>query len=179
MVDLDELFRRVQDGDELAFRAVVGATSRGLFRAAVRLLGNEAEAQELVQEAYLRAFEALREGAWQPSARAHGWLLRIVTHGAIDLLRRRKTRPQPVAEVLSSAAADDGGDAERRLRLRELSGWLDELSPDQRAAVVLRYLEGMTNEEVARLLGISEGAVEQRLLRAKAALRKRVNDDGD
>jgi RNA polymerase sigma-70 factor, ECF subfamily len=181
VVDLDELFLRVQGGDERAFRDVVGATSRALFRTAVRIVGSEAEAQEVVQDAYLRAFEALRDGQWQSSTRAQAWLLRIVTHGAIDLLRRRKARPQPMAEDPSrdvDALADDGCGGERRIRMRELFRWLDELAPDQRAAVVLRHLEGLSNTEVARILQISEGAVEQRLLRAKAALRRKMDDEG-
>jgi RNA polymerase sigma-70 factor, ECF subfamily len=177
VVDLDELFRRVHNGDERAFRAVVGATSRALFRTAVRLVGSEAEAQEVVQDAYLRAFEALRDGGWQHGMRAHAWLLRIVTHGAIDVLRRRKVRPQPTPEVSPDAIAHDGGDAERHVRLRELFRWLDELAPDQRVAVVLRHLEGLSNADVARILQISEGAVEQRLLRAKAALRRKMDDE--
>lgn len=183
VVDLDELFLRVQGGDERAFRGVVGATSRALFRTAVRLVGSEAEAQEVVQDAYLRAFEALRDGKWQSTMRAQAWLLRIVTHGAIDVLRRRKVRPQPMPEdpslrVAALVGDGDGGDAERRIRVRELFRWLDELAPDQRAAVVLRHLEGLPNGEVARILQISEGAVEQRLLRAKAALRRKMDDEG-
>jgi RNA polymerase sigma-70 factor (ECF subfamily) len=177
VVDLDELLRRVQGGEERAFRTVVEATSRTLFRTAVRFLGSEAEAQELVQDAYLRAFEALRGGKWEPTTKAYGWLMRIVTHAAIDALRRRKARPAALPDGPPAVLVDDRADAERRLRLRDLLRWLDDLAPDQRAAVVLRHLEGLSNGEVARILEISEGAVEQRLLRAKAALRKKYDDE--
>jgi RNA polymerase sigma-70 factor (ECF subfamily) len=68
---------------------------------------------------------------------------------------------------------DGAAFAEARLALSELDDWLGDLPPEQRAALVLQSLEGLNNTEIAQLMGVSEGAVEQRLVRARAALRQR------
>ena len=99
------------------------------------------------------------------------WLYRIVTNGSIDALRKRARR-----KLTSDEAVDPGFDgvasAEARLALVEIEDWLGQLPPDQRATVTLKALEGLTSSEVAKIMECSEGAVEQRLVRARATLRK-------
>jgi RNA polymerase sigma-70 factor (ECF subfamily) len=97
------------------------------------------------------------------------WLYRIVTNGAIDARRRRQRRP--VAEWTDDAAAP--ARLEHQQAVRELVAWLDDLPAVQRAALVLSAFEGLSQREIAEIQGCSEGAVEQRLVRARAALRAR------
>jgi RNA polymerase sigma-70 factor (ECF subfamily) len=177
--DLVELFRRVVRGDTRAFADAVDRTSRPRYRAARRMLGNTADAEEVVQESFVRAHEALRRGRFEEGTRAYAWLLSIVTRASIDALRRRKLRPVPVSDVPERWLEAGAEDAEHAARVGELLLCMDALPSDQRVALVLRYLEGLSNAEVADALSITEGAVEQRLIRAKATLRRKLNGDED
>lgn len=174
MDDLSELLKSAAEGNEQSFVAIVDKTSPPLYRAALRMLGNAADAEEVLQESYLRVHVALRRGRWHDDAHPYAWLLTIVVRCCLDGLRRRRVRPVPMSDLPETWLVNDGKHAERTTRVRELLASMDALPPDQRAAVVLRYLESLTNAEVANVLAISEGAVEQRLIRAKATLRKKL-----
>jgi RNA polymerase sigma-70 factor (ECF subfamily) len=100
------------------------------------------------------------------------WLRSIVVNRAIDAVRSRKRRPRlDDSEVAVSWLG--AGAIESRTALLEMREWLDALTPDQHAALVLSAMEGMSNAEIANIMGCSEGAVEQRLVRARVALRQR------
>ena len=131
-------------------------------------MGSTSEAEDVVQESYVKAYRALREGRFDARARVETWLHRIVVNASLDA-RRRRARSR--TEALADDVAVDGP-AEATMALRELAGWLDELPDDQRAALLLQA-EGLPAADIAEVLGCSEGAVEQRLVRARAALRKR------
>lgn len=134
------------------------------------MLGQLAEAEDVVQDAYVKAFDALSAGKFDGRSRVETWLYRIVTRQAIDALRARKRRPKPT-DVGLDVATDAHLAIESRVALAELDAWLSVLPDDQRAALVLSTLEGLSNAEVARVMDCSEGAVEQRLVRARATLR--------
>jgi RNA polymerase sigma-70 factor, ECF subfamily len=169
---LDEAARRVANGDAAAFRLIVSQTADALVRLAARMLGSSADAEDVVQEAFVKAYRALSEDSFDFRSSVKTWLYRIVTHSAIDALRRRAR--QPVTSDSTPAGMADGlALAEARLALAELEDWLEALPPDQRAALVLKAVEGLTTPEIADILECSEGAVEQRLVRARATLRKR------
>lgn len=169
-----EIAERIAQHGALGFGPFVRATEDRLFRIALRILANQTDAEDALQEAYLRAYDALRTGRYDERLRMEAWLVTIVTHIAIDTLRARKRRPAADdAEPLSQEALDE----DQLAAIVELGRWVSELAPDQRAAVVLKFMEGMTSAEVAAILGISEGAVEQRLLRARAALKRREADE--
>ena len=159
------------DPDQLLadFRAVVEQTNTRLVRLAARILGDVREAEDVVQEAYVRAYQAMNEGRFEARSSVATWLYRIVTRGAIDAARGRRRR-----ERLQEAAtwSTTPGVADERLALRELSDWLSGLPKDQHAALLLRAVEGFTTAEVATILECSAGAVEQRLVRARATLRR-------
>ncbi|HEY6079093.1 MAG TPA: sigma-70 family RNA polymerase sigma factor [Polyangiaceae bacterium] len=171
MDNLGEAVERVRAGDTAAFQRIVDATSARLVRLGARMLGNVVDAEDVVQEAYVKAYRALVTGEFDGRANVATWLYRIVTNQAIDAMRGRARRPKPTdtADETSSELAS----AEQKLALAELADWMDELPPDQRATLVLKAVEGMTSPEIAEILQCSEGAVEQRLVRARAALRKR------
>ena len=171
MDNLGEAVERVRAGDTAAFQRIVDATSARLVRLGARMLGNVVDAEDVVQEAYVKAYRALVSGEFDGRANVGTWLYRIVTNQAIDAMRGRARRPKPTDTA--DETSSDLASAEQKLALAELADWMDELPPDQRATLVLKAVEGMTSPEIAEILQCSEGAVEQRLVRARAALRKR------
>ncbi len=159
--------KRVADGDEASFRAIVEHTQGQLYRLATRYVGL-AEAEDLVQEAYVKAYRAICAGKYDGRAKVATWLYRILTNTCIDYKRRHRENPtdQPIGPHFDGAVT-----AEARIALRELDDWLGQLTDDQRTVIVLRYVEGKSNQEIASILECSEGAVEQKLFRGRKALR--------
>lgn len=169
MYPTDEaLARAVRAGDSKAFRSIVERHGVALHRAAWRLVG-EGEADDVVQESLTKAYVALCEGRFTP--RGHGlgpWLRQIVVRTAHDALRARSRRRG--REVRVSSHTEEV--ASTRLAMRDLARRLDALPPAQSTALILKELEGMSTVEIASAMRCSVGAVEQRLVRARAALRK-------
>ena len=176
MDELAEAVREVIDGNESAFRKIVLATNVRLVRVAARIMGTVEDGEDVVQEAYVKAHRALIEGRFDGRSRVETWLYRVVTNTAIDALRSGKRRPRE-SDAAAEPSWDGGQAAEARVALGELSDLLATLPPDQRAALVLKSVEGMSANEVAEVLGTTEGAVEQHLVRARAALRKWSKSD--
>lgn len=141
------------------------------------MLGNLADAEDAVQEAYVRAYRSLTSGRFDRRASVETWLYRVVVNAAIDLMRTRARHPAST-DTLADAGYDGQASAEARVALVELDDLLSRLPPEQRAALVLTAMEGFTNKEAAELLEVSEGAVEQRLVRARASLRERSRESG-
>jgi len=177
LATLENAALRVQQGDIQAFEDIVRQTSAQLVRVAARVIGDLAEAEDVVQESYINAYQALTQGQFDARAHLLTWLRRIVTNRAIDAIRSRRRRPS-----LDDSKIEAGGEgavyAESRMALIELQDWMNALVPEQRAALVLSVLEGLSNAEIAQIMGSSEGAVEQRLVRARVALRQRIQKDG-
>ncbi len=175
MSSLEDAARRVQRGDASAFRVIVEATAARLVRLSARIMGSVTEAEDVVQEAYVKAHRALAEGRFDERSRVETWLHRIVVNASLDARRKRKheTRNAPDEAATSSDGLGAVSTIEETLALRELATWLDELPDDQRTALLLKSVEGMSSAEVAEVLGCSEGAVEQKLVRARATLRER------
>jgi len=141
------------------------------------MMGSTADAEDVLQEAYVKAYRALVEGRFDGRAKVATWLYRVVANTALDAMRRKAARPTGSED--SPDDAPESGGAESHVALRELSDWLAELPPDQRVALVLKSVEGFSTPEIAEILGVSEGAVEQRLVRARAMLRKRRGNDDE
>ncbi len=171
-VELRLLAARVAEGDTGAFRQIVEHTQPRLYRLASQVMGNLADAEDALQEAYVKAFKALRAGRYDGRAKLLTWLYRIVTNSCIDA--RRKRREQPI-DGRHEPRFDGAVSAEARVALRELEGLLSTLPAGQRAAIVLTQLEGMSSREVAEVLDCSESAVEQRVARARNTLKARRN----
>jgi RNA polymerase sigma-70 factor (ECF subfamily) len=167
-VDLRLLATRVAAGDAAAFRSIVEHTQARLYRLAARMMTDLGDAEDALQDAYLKAYRALAGGRYDGRASVTTWLTRIVANTCIDALRRRGAGPH---EPKHEPRYDGRASAEARLALRELEEKLRALPPTQRAVLVMRTVEGMSTEEVARVLEISESAVMQRLVRARATLR--------
>ena len=169
---LEKAVDRVLSGDRSAFQQIVDATSQKLVRLGARIMGNQADAEDVVQEAYVKAYRALTAGEFDRRASVNTWLYRIVVNGAIDAKRSQKRRAEASDEQVDPGW-DGAARAEARLALSELDDWLQALPAEQRAALVLQSMEGLNNTEIAQVMGVSEGAVEQRLVRARATLRQK------
>ena len=169
---LEKAVDRVLSGDRSAFQQIVDATSQKLVRLGARIMGNQADAEDVVQEAYVKAYRALSAGEFDRRSSTNTWLYRIVVNGAIDAKRTQKRRAEASDEQIDPGW-DGAARAEARLALSELDDWLQALPPEQRAALVLQSMEGLNNTEIAQVMGVSEGAVEQRLVRARASLRQK------
>jgi RNA polymerase sigma-70 factor, ECF subfamily len=156
---------------ESAFAGLVGASKDKLFRAAARILGRFADAEDVVQETYMKAYDAIEAGTLALEPAPLGWLYRTTVNGALDQLRARKNRKQDeLSEAVSDQMVAPGLPLDVWVAVTELRALVDALPPDERVAWILKEIEGHTSKEVGAILGVSEGAIEQRVLRARAEL---------
>lgn len=177
---------QVLGGDRDAFRVLVERHSRSVFRLAYRMTGNQADAEEVVQEAFLRAYRRLDR--FEERANFGTWVYRIGVNCALDLMRKRKTEMEQRVtqhasdeedrpDLMESAASSDP--TPDRIAL---SGELKEhveaamklLSPVERTAFVLRHHEGRSIEEIGAVLKLSVGATKNSVFRAVQKLRKEL-----
>jgi RNA polymerase sigma-70 factor (ECF subfamily) len=173
MDDSDEtLMARIGRGDEAAFRQLSRRHLRSVVALARHITGNAADAEDVAQDAMLRVWT--HAPRWQPLASFKTWLTRIVVNLCLDRKRRRVILPIEAA----GDPADDTPDARDRMERAEIdqrvATAIDELPERQRAAIALTYREGLSNAEVADMLGTSISAVETLLVRAKQRLRSRL-----
>lgn len=175
---LSAAVRRVEGGDHAAFADIVVATTPRLYRLAARIMADAGDAEDVLQDAYLRAFDALVAGRFDGRAGIETWMYRIVANTALDALRaRRRRRKRVEIDDTAEIAVDDAGRLGARAALRELAGVLEDLPAEQRTALVLKEIEGLSSNEVAEVMRCSVGAVEQRLVRARVTLRRRTEGD--
>jgi len=157
----------VRDGYDAAFEEIVRRYRRPLDRFAAAFVGGRSE--DVTQDAFSKALPALRRSGAEIELRP--WLYRIVRNTALNELRDRPPAAAELTETMPggrSAAAE----VEAREELRELMNRLQALPEPQRAALVMRELEGLSHEEIAAALGVSGGAARQAIYRARAALRE-------
>jgi RNA polymerase sigma-70 factor, ECF subfamily len=179
------LLQRLRNKDDRAFEELVRSESSRLLSVARRILRNEEDARDAVQEGFLSAFRALPE--FNEQSRLTTWLHRIVVNAALMKLRTRSRRPEVSIEDLLPRFLEDGHHAEpvgrwapadvlliqqeTRARLLEV---LDTLPENYRTVVVLRDIEELDTETTARLLRLTPNAVKIRLHRARQALVRRL-----
>jgi RNA polymerase sigma-70 factor, ECF subfamily len=176
----DDLMRLAGSGDRPAFSRLVARHLRRATGVAGRISGNRADAEEIVQEAFLRAWQKAPD--WKAQAdRPEGaafstWFYRVLVNLCID--RKRKPRTDPI-EAASEVADEskDGFDVTHSAEVGKRVAAAVETLPDrQRAALVLCHYEGVTNIDAARILDISVGALESLLVRARRTLRDALAD---
>jgi RNA polymerase sigma-70 factor (ECF subfamily) len=140
----------------------------------LRLVGRPAVAEELLQEAFLRAYRAA--ATFEPRAAVSTWLFRIAANLCLNEAQSARSRHEVVAEVpeIVSAQANPAEALERKEVSAAVEAALACLPPHQRAAVQLARFEGLSYAEIARVLGVSVGAVDGLLQRARQTLRKRL-----
>jgi len=171
-----ELVHRARRGDHEAFEALVKKFQDRVYRTAFHMTGNHGDADDVAQEAFLRAYRGL--AGFDERAEFGTWLHRIVINAALNHLRarRRRGRTEP-AEVAESLPAPETDPAERtaaREEAREVLAALEELSPALRVTLTMATLEDMPYKDIAQALGIPEGTVAWRVNQARKTLRKRL-----
>ena len=170
--------RRARAGDPDAFRLLVERHSRPIFRVAYRMTGNEHDADDVVQEAFLRAYRQIHR--FEERANFGTWLHRIAVNCALDLLRSRGRLDRHYggdpeeAEMTGAASSDPQQDrlllsAELR---EQVAAAMEQLSGNERTAFVLRHFEGMPVEEIGKALGIQVNAAKHTIFRAVRKLRQ-------
>lgn len=179
----DELVRRAQKGNLAAFEELVRRYERKVYNITYRLLGNEEDATEALQDTFLRAYRFLSR--FQFKSNFYTWLYRIATNVSLTRLHRRKMVDAVSLDALGKEAEkfvldipDEHYTPEEIFRQKVLQERLQEavasLPKDYRMVVVLRDLEGLSNEEVSKILKLSISAVKSRLHRGRLALRERL-----
>jgi len=166
----EELMRRIAQGDRGAFDVLARRSVPPAIGLARRVLGNTADAEEVVQEAMLRVW--INAPRWRPEARFRTWLYRIVFNLCLNRRRRPAFASLDEAGDPASPEPDASTRMERDQRDRAIAAAIASLPERQRAAIVLTYRQGLGNAETAEALGTSVSAVETLLVRAKQALRR-------
>ena len=179
-----ELVARVRAGETEAFNELVNRHARKVFRLARHITKNDADTEDVLQDAFLKAYSRLDQ--FEGNAQFYTWLVRIAVNESLMRLRKRKSsKTVSLDEELETddspikrEVASDGEDPEESLSRREtrqaLEAAIDSLAEGYRTVFVLRDVEGLSTEETAEMLGLSISAVKSRLLRARLQLRDKL-----
>jgi RNA polymerase sigma-70 factor, ECF subfamily len=186
VVKADEpiLVARAKAGDLSAFETLVSRYERKIFRLTQNITQNREDAEDAMQEAFLKAFEHL--GEFEGNSRFYTWLVRIAVNQALMKLRRRRSNVVSLDDEIDTGedmmpreVEDWGPSPIERYEQTELAGILSrvisELDPSFRIVFQLRDIEQLSTEETAEALGLSVPAVKSRLLRARLKLRQKLN----
>jgi RNA polymerase sigma-70 factor (ECF subfamily) len=176
-----EAAREARLGNQQAFRVLVERHSRALFRLAYRMTGNEHDAEDLVQESFLRAYKQISK--FNERAAFGTWLHRICVNCSLDMIRARKTRREIQNNVEDERAnswleqvAAPGPSPERLMQSSQVTELLEpalnSLTENERAAFILRHYEGSNIEEIAQALGVETSAAKHSVYRAVQKLRR-------
>ena len=167
------LVSAAQAGDHHAFTALVQRHDTAMRRLAFRMLGNAHTMDDVLQEAYIKAFRALP--TFRDDAQFSSWLYRITYNACIDELRRARRRPVPAVTPPGQESAAPG--PERVVTVAdEVRTMLAALPIEQRAAVILVDGEGLDHRTAAQALGVAPGTIASRLSRARASLRRSIEE---
>ena len=172
-----DLLRRAAGGERGAFHELVGRHTDGLFRLAVSLSKNRSDAEDVLQETFVGAYRGMARFNGRASVKT--WLTQILIRQAAKMCHKTKRSRQAVA-IDSPAGAATGESLSRPSnetatdRRLDLTAVIDCLPVDHRQIILLREIQGLSYEEIARVLGVPQGTVESRLHRARAGLKQRL-----
>ena|SRR5437868_4896871 len=169
-----DLMARTAQGEGRAFQVLARRHAGRALGLARRILGNEALAEEIVQDALLRVW--IHAPRWRPQAAFRTWLYRIVVNLCLNAKRRAPDLSLDAADHVAESAEDAQAMLETRERDLHLAAAIDALPVRQRAAIALTYQQGLSNAEVAGVLDTSVSGVETLLMRAKRALRTALEE---
>ena len=174
-----ELVQAARSGDQGAFETLVKANQAMAYQLAYRMTGNPEDAADLTQEVFLSAWRSLSR--FQEQSSFGTWIYRMATNASIDFLRREKRRQvlsmtmEEDSEERQAQVPDERYSPHRLLEQKEarqaVANALAALSPEHRQVLVLREMEGLSYQEIGRLLDLEEGTVKSRIARARLALR--------
>jgi RNA polymerase sigma-70 factor (ECF subfamily) len=171
-------------GNTAAFEELVNRYERKIFRLTMNITRNHEDAEDAMQDAFMKAYSHLDR--FQEDSRFYTWLVRIAANEALMRLRKRRPNQFSLDEPIESEddfvpqqIEDWGPSPEQRFAQTELRdilrGVIEELPPDFRIVFLLRDVEGLSTQDTAEAVGISEAAVKSRLLRARLKLRKKLD----
>jgi len=172
-VDEAVLLAHSRRGDVASYDRLVAAYQDRVYQTAYRITGHREDAWDAAQEAFLRAFRGLR--TFRGEASFSTWMTRIAVHAALDVVRRRPPHT-PVAADTVPADDDPSDEVLRRDQQRRVQQAIAALAPDQRAVVVLRDVQDLSYEDIARVLRVPLGTVRSRLSRGRESLRVALAD---
>jgi RNA polymerase sigma-70 factor (ECF subfamily) len=183
----DDLIRSAQAGERTSFDALVRRYDRSVLRLALHMLGNEQDAQDVHQEAFIKAYRHLSNFRFECSF--YTWLYRIVTNLCLDQLRRRKSRREDPATVLDAsggemdlmanvqderAMANPARELERKSMGAAIQSALEELTPRERMVFELKHYQGLKLRTIGEMLSTTEETAKNTLFRATRKLRARL-----
>jgi RNA polymerase sigma-70 factor, ECF subfamily len=184
LLDESALVAQSREGDAEAYGQLVRRYQNKIFRLAQHITQNREDAEDVLQETFLKAYEHLDQ--FQGNSKFYTWIVRIAVNQALMKLRRRKNDKSVSMDETIDTGEDTvvreiaawGEDPEQQLSREELGGILDQavesLDPPYRSVFVLRDIEELSTEETAEALGLSVPAVKSRLLRARLQLREKL-----
>jgi RNA polymerase sigma-70 factor, ECF subfamily len=175
-----ELVQRCQAGDVSAFQELTSRYHQKVFVVIMGLLRNHDDAREVAQETFLRAYRKI--GAFQGGSSFYTWIYRIAVNLAIDAQRRQKRNPLEFRESMDQAlesqeelARDPFADVHDRELREQLIRAINDLTPEHKAVIVLRTIEGLSYKDIGAILGCSEGTVMSRLHYARKKLQDKLS----
>jgi RNA polymerase sigma-70 factor (ECF subfamily) len=171
--------RAARRGDRSAFEALVRSVQRPIYGLCLRLLRTEAEAAEVAQETFLRAYQHL--GRYDESKPFDLWVLAIARNLCLDLLRRRsRVHTQDVDEMHETLPSGEKSQEESAIAAQEhksLEMAMATLGPDDREVLALYYVQKRTTKEIAQVMGVAPGTIMARLFRAREKLRRQMKTE--
>ena len=185
----DDLIREAQHGERAAFDSLVRRYDQSVLRLALHMLGNEQDAQDVNQEAFLKAYRHL--GNFRFECSFYTWLYRIVTNLCLDHLRRRKSRREDPATVIDSrgdemdllsnisdtrSMANPARELDRKSMGESINQALDKLTPRERAVFELKHYQGLKLRTIGEMLNTTEETAKNTLFRATRKLRAHLAD---
>lgn len=176
----EELMLRIGDGDQTAYGILVDRHLSLNLGYATKLLGNTAEAEEVMQEAFIRVWK--HASRWDPARKTRftTWFYRVVTNLCYDVGRKRK--PQEKVEILETIASEEAS-AENVIavdqRSKQVKIALEELPQRQKTAIMLCYFQGLSNREAAEVMEVSLNALESYLVRGRRNLADILREEKD
>lgn len=187
-MDENELIRRSKAGDAESFSQLVLAYERKMINYAFRMLHDQADAEDAAQETFLRAYRKLN--TFNGDAAFSTWLYTILNNICLDTLRKRKRTGEHTHVSIHQNNADDEYEIQiedsspgpydsyrKKAAMKALEAALEQISDEHRAVIVMRDINGLEYDEIAKITGTSLGTVKSRISRARLALRKILQED--
>jgi RNA polymerase sigma-70 factor, ECF subfamily len=174
-LDDESLIRQIQEGKHEAFVELVGRHSKRFYSTAYWFLFSKNDAEDIVQQAFLKLWE--RRLVWNPykGAKFTTWFYRVVVNLCLD--HNRKKKPMPLCENMELVDKQEGQEIllDERRKQALLNRFIQELPQRQQLALTLCFYEGLSNQEAAEIIGVKLKALQSLIMRAKTTLKEKVN----